>query len=87
MTTPVQLIVYGTGVNGLKDTYGRYIDGADNGAAGSNAIAILSSGGATIEAITLVPGAGPITLLAMVDAALESDDLGAVAESRFRATR
>ncbi len=44
---PVQLLVYGTGATELKDSYGGPIDG------GKNAIAILSAGGATIEAIAL----------------------------------
>ena len=51
ITKPVQLIVYGTGQSGLKDSYGREIDGNRDGIAGGNAIALLSKGGATIEAI------------------------------------
>jgi hypothetical protein len=65
----VQLIVYGTGANALKDSYGRPIDG------GNNLIAILSNGGVTIEAITLGGEGGPAARLAALDAALESKDL------------
>ena len=46
----MQLEVVGTPPSGLQDSQGRYIDGADNGQAGSNALAILSKGGASIEA-------------------------------------
>ncbi len=66
VTKPVQLLVYGTGATALKDSYGRPIDG------GKNAIAILSKGGATIEAIALGRSAGATGRLAAVDAALES---------------
>jgi RHS repeat-associated protein len=51
VTKPVQILVYGTGPTGLKDTFGRQIDGADNGKAGSNAIAILAKNGVTIDAV------------------------------------
>jgi hypothetical protein len=75
LTKPVQLIIYGTGTHGLKDTYGRYIDGADNGAAGSNAVVILSSGGAKIEALTARRDFGLAARRAAVDALFESDEL------------
>ncbi len=39
---PVQLLVRGNGPSGLQDSYGRYIDGANTGEAGSNGTAILS---------------------------------------------
>jgi len=41
----VQLLIHGTAPGGLQDSLGRYIDGADNGQAGSDAIAILSRKG------------------------------------------
>ncbi len=69
LTKPVQLLVYGTGATALKDIYGRAID------AGNNLIAILSKGGATIEAVRLGRDAGPAARLAAVDAALESKDM------------
>ena len=52
LTKTVQLLVEGTGSSGLEDSFGRLIDGADNGQPGSNAISLLSKGGgATIQAI------------------------------------
>ncbi len=40
-TKNVQLLVYGDGTSGLKDIFGRYIDGAENGQAGSNSVSIV----------------------------------------------
>ena len=40
-TKHVQLLVYGDGTSGLKDILGRYIDGAQNGQAGSNSVSIV----------------------------------------------
>jgi hypothetical protein len=60
LSKPVELVVYGTGPNGLQDAEGRYIDGADNGMAGSNAVAILRKGGVTIQAVP----AGPLAIKA-----------------------
>lgn len=45
---PVQLLILGTSPSGLQDSIGRYIDGAANGQAGSNAIAILSKNGVVL---------------------------------------
>jgi len=78
LTKPVQLIVYGTGSNGLKDTYRRFIDGANHGRAGSNAIVILSSGGARIEAIALGRDAGAAARLAAVDAIVGGEALAMI---------
>ncbi len=75
LNKPVQLLVYGTGATALRDTYGRPIDGA------KNAIAILSKGGARIEAIALGRSAGPAARLAALDAALESKDLAVLRRS------
>ncbi len=75
LTKQVQLLVYGTGPTGLKDTYGRLIDGDDNGVAGSNATAILSKAGATIDALALSRPSGPADRLAAVDAAIEHESL------------
>ncbi len=47
---PVQLQVNGEPPSGLQDSFGRYIDGAGDGQSGSDAIAVLSRGGTTIEA-------------------------------------
>jgi RHS repeat-associated protein len=51
LTKPVQLLVYGTGHNGLQDSHGRLIDGDHNGTPGGNAVAILFPNGAKIAAI------------------------------------
>ncbi len=40
-TKPVQLLIHGSGSSGLDDTFGRLIDGNDDGRAGGDAIAIL----------------------------------------------
>jgi hypothetical protein len=53
LTKPVELIIYGSGPSGLKDSHGLYIDGDHNGVPGGNAVVILSSSGAKIEAIPL----------------------------------
>ncbi len=58
LTTPVELIVYGTGPNGLHDSQNRYIDGNHDGVAGGNAVAILKKGGVTINAVP----AGPLAI-------------------------
>jgi hypothetical protein len=49
LSARVQLVVYGTGPSGQQDSYGRLIDGAHNGTAGSNAVALLTRHGATIN--------------------------------------
>jgi subtilisin-like proprotein convertase family protein len=50
LTKAIELIVQGTPPAGLQDAEGRYIDGNDNGMAGSNAVAVISKGGVTIDA-------------------------------------
>ena len=45
---PVQLLIHGVAPGGLEDSLGRYIDGADNGHPGSDAIAILSRSGVVL---------------------------------------
>jgi hypothetical protein len=37
----IQLLVYGNGTSGLKDSFGNYIDGATNGQSGSNSVSIV----------------------------------------------
>jgi hypothetical protein len=77
LTKPVQLLVYGTGPNALKDSNGRAIDGAHNGKPGSNAVVILSSGGVKVEAVTSARSAdrrfNPVATI--VDALLERNAL------------
>ncbi len=55
--TKLELIVQGTSPSGLQDAEGRLIDGANNGAAGSNAVATISKTGVTVDA--RLPG-GPM---------------------------
>ncbi len=58
LSKPVELIVFGTGANGLKDSKSRFIDGNHDGVAGGNAVAILKKGGVTINAVP----AGPMAI-------------------------
>jgi len=82
LSKPVELVVYGSGRNGLQDTHGRTIDG------GHNAIAILSKGGATIEAVDSAQSNGPATqIAAAVDALLSRDALAGLTHSLRRASR
>ena len=46
---PLQLLIDGTSPSGLQDIVGRYLDGADNGQAGNNAIVSISRNGVNIE--------------------------------------
>jgi hypothetical protein len=46
---PLQLLIDGTSPSGLQDIVGRYLDGADNGQTGSNAIVSISRNGVNIE--------------------------------------
>jgi len=81
LTKPVQLLVYGTGPNGLQDSHGRLIDGDHNGTAGGNATVILSEGGAKIQAVPLVQAGTPAPsrqaaeTAAAIDALLERCEL------------
>jgi hypothetical protein len=53
LTKPVELIIYGSGPSGLRDSYGQYIDGDHNGVAGGNAVVVLAGSGAKIQAVPL----------------------------------
>jgi uncharacterized protein YjdB len=53
LAKPVQLVIDGKPPLGLKDRFGRFIDGADNGRAGSNGVVILNSTGVTLSAMAL----------------------------------
>jgi RHS repeat-associated protein/uncharacterized repeat protein (TIGR01451 family) len=94
LTKPVQLLVYGTGRNGLQDSHGRLIDGDHNGTPGGNAVAILSAGGAKIQALPLVevlssaqePRRQRAETAAAIDALLERDGLAAL-KHRLRLRR
>ena len=54
----VQLMISGSGSSGLQDADGRLIDGADNGQAGSNAVAVLTKRTVTIDAVELARTSG-----------------------------
>lgn len=45
LTRALQLVVEGTGSSGLVDSVGRYIDGANNGQAGSDAVIAITRKG------------------------------------------
>jgi RHS repeat-associated protein/uncharacterized repeat protein (TIGR01451 family) len=49
LTKPAQLLVYGTGRAGLRDSLGRLIDGDHNGRPGGNASVILTGGSAHVN--------------------------------------
>jgi hypothetical protein len=53
LAKPVQLVVVGTGASGLQDSFGRLIDGDDDGQGGSNAVAVLTKKRVTIDAVEL----------------------------------
>jgi len=73
----VQLVVSGTPPAGLQDASGRFING------GKNAVAVLSSGGATIAAAISQPADTRTAVKAqVVDALLERNDLTAVSDAR-----
>ena len=71
LTKPVQLLVDGEPPSGLRDSYGRYIDG------GKSATVLLSRGGATITAFRYAPTISQRLLLkpAAVAGLLDHDGL------------
>ena len=72
LSKPVELTINGTPPSGLQDTFGRLIDGDDNGTPGGNAAAVLRRSGVVISAIALARSSGGPTLeAAAVDALLE----------------
>jgi hypothetical protein len=72
LTKPVELTINGNPPSGLQDTFGRLIDGDDNGTPGGNAAAVLRRSGVVISAIALTQSRGGPTLnTAIVDALLE----------------
>ncbi|MFI5454955.1 MAG: RHS repeat-associated core domain-containing protein [Isosphaerales bacterium] len=56
LTKPVQLLVEGVPPSGLQDSFDRFIDGDHNGQPGGNAVAVLSHGRVSINAV--VAGGG-----------------------------
>ncbi len=72
LTKPVQLVIDGLPPSGLQDGSGRFIDGARTGTAGSNGVAILSRGGASVEAVAAGAAGGQAGgIMAIVDALFE----------------
>jgi hypothetical protein len=85
LTKPVELVVYGTGASALQDAEGRLIDGDHSGAAGGNAVVILSS--STAKAALAVPStsASKNAKVAAVDALMELNAFaGATKSQRLR---
>jgi hypothetical protein len=81
-----QLVVEGQPPSGLQDSLGRYIDGGHKGTAGSNAVAVLSRGWATIKAIASgATGGQAFGIAAVVNRLLEAGDL--VAATRAQRAR
>jgi cyclophilin family peptidyl-prolyl cis-trans isomerase len=54
LSKPVEVVVEGEAPSGLEDAEGRLIDGNRDGQPGGNATAILSKGGASVDAIPSV---------------------------------
>jgi RHS repeat-associated protein len=76
LTKNVQLRVNGSPPSGLQDSSGRFIDGDDNGSAGSNAIVILSRRGVDIDAVVSgTTGTQTVGIEAVVDALFELDEM------------
>ena len=59
LAKPVQLQVSGVPPTGLEDTFGRFIDGNDDGQPGGNAVAVLRNSGVVFSTVsrTLIPSA------------------------------
>ena len=48
LSKPVQVLINGEPPSGLEDTFGRLIDGDDNGQPGGDAVAVLRGKGVTL---------------------------------------
>jgi hypothetical protein len=73
LTKAVQLEIDGMPPTGLQDSYGRYIDGDNNGTAGGSAIAILTKNRVTIEAAKIAIRSRISSTTAAIDALLAQD--------------
>ncbi len=64
LTKAVELTINGTAPSGLQDSTGQLIDGAGNGTAGSNAVALIRRTGVTLNPVAPAPKAAkdPIVL-------------------------
>ena len=75
ITKQLQFVVNGLAPSGLEDTYGRLIDGNDDGQPGSNAVAIIKAKSATITSAVSIGSAA-------VDVLLEHGELAALTKAR-----
>jgi hypothetical protein len=67
---PSQLVIISRPPSGLRDGSGRFIDGGRTGTAGSDGVAILSRGGASVEAVAAGDG-DVLPATQVVDALIE----------------
>ena len=74
LTKAVELIVNGASASGLEDSYGRLIDGNNDGQAGGNAVAVLKGKTATITSASVNSAA--------VDVLLQHDDVTPLTKAR-----
>jgi hypothetical protein len=83
-----ELVVNGQSPSGLQDSLGRYIDGGRKGTPGSNAVAILSRGGATVEAVASgMTGGRDVGDMAVIDSFRTRCPAGLRAAYRLRRGR
>jgi hypothetical protein len=79
----VLLPITGPPPAGLEDGSGRWIDGDHDGTAGGDAVAILSRGGAAIQAIASeATGGQDAGLMAILDANFDEDALSGLTTAR-----
>src|SRR5262249_16879958 len=82
VTKPVQLQINGQPPAGPQDSFRRLIVGDHNSTPGGNAVAILSWGGAAIEAIASGTATGQNVGIMAIDALLEQDALAGLTTAR-----
>ena len=79
---PAQFPINGQPPAGLQDGSGRSIDGDRNGTPGGNAGAVLTRGGASVQAIASgAAGGRDVGIMAIVDALFERDALAGLTTS------
>jgi hypothetical protein len=64
LTHPVELTINGTSASGVQDSSGQLIDGADDGTAGSNAVAVIRRNGVTLNPAAPVPSSATTPIVA-----------------------
>jgi hypothetical protein len=80
VSEPALLRINGRPPAGHPDGSRRFLDGADTGTPGSDAVAILSRGGASVEAVaTGATGGQNVGITAVVDALFERDAFAGLA--------